>query len=119
MQPTRTKPDQSVPEQRLVARDRRRCVRQKVHSSAVASMDGSTIGTLVDLNEILDISEGGICLRNSAGMEVGQRFALRLDLAETKCSLPATAQVVWSKPSGHTGVRFDQMPRSSHRQLKE
>ena len=119
MQPIQANPQQSVPEHRSALRNRRRTVRQKAHSPAFVSMDSNPAGTSVDLNPIVDISEDGMSFCASRRMEAGQDFDLRLDVAETNRSIAATAQVVWSEPSGLTGVRFREMPNSSLLQLKE
>ncbi len=119
MQPIKANPQQSAPEHRSALRDRRRWVRQKAHSPAFVSMDGNPAGTSVDLNPILDISEGGVSFCASRQMEAGQDFDLRLDVVETNRSIAATGQVAWSEPSGLTGVGFREMPNSSLLQLKE
>src|ERR1700690_319501 len=119
MQPLWTSPDQSVPEHRPALRDRRRCVRQKVHSPAFVSMDGNSAGKSVDLNPILDISEDGISFYASKQMAAGHEFDLSLNVVETNRSIAASGRVAWSEASGLTGVHLRELPNSSLRQLKE
>jgi putative methionine-R-sulfoxide reductase with GAF domain len=119
MQPFGNKPADLSRELNPSTRDRRRCVRQRVHTPAYASLDGNSSGMVLDLSEILDISEEGMSVQNSAPLEVNRSLSLCLDLSETKTYIPTTGHVVWSHPSGRSGIRFPGMQQASLRQLKE
>jgi putative methionine-R-sulfoxide reductase with GAF domain len=99
--------------------ERRRRVRQKVHAPAYASLDTNSSGIILDLNEILDISEEGMAIQTAAPPAIDSDLELSLDLAETKSFIHTTGKVVWSDRSGRTGIRFPNMPFASVRQLKE
>ena len=51
-------------------RNRRQTVRQRVHSPAYASLNGSADDMVLDLSEILDISEHGASIHMRANVEV-------------------------------------------------
>jgi len=99
--------------------ERRRHVRQKVHAPAYASLDTNSGGIVLDLNEVLDISEQGMAIQTASPPEVNSSLNLSLDLAETKSFLHTTGEVVWTDRSGRAGIRFPNMPYASVRQLKE
>ena len=101
------------------AANRRRCVRQKVHTPAYASMRGKSNAVVLDLNEILDISERGMSFQSPAQMEFGSTLDFYLDLSETQAYLPASGKVVWSDPSGRTGISFLKISGPSLMRLKE
>ena len=91
---------------RPTASNRRRSVRQKVHAPAYASFGGASKNDMLDLYEVLDISEGGVAIQCPEPMEVDQEVELCLDLAESDHQLSATAHVVWSDSNGRVGLRF-------------
>ena len=99
--------------------DRRRKVRQKVHAPAYASLDTNSSGIILDLNEILNISEDGVAIQTASPPAVDSSLELSLDLAETRSFLHTTGKVVWSDRSGRAGIHFPNMPYASVRQLKE
>jgi putative methionine-R-sulfoxide reductase with GAF domain len=119
MDPTGTKPSEISWKANPLMRDRRGRVRHKVHTPAYASLNGTSAGMVVDLNEILDISEDGMSIQTSSPLEFKRNLSLCLDLSETKAYIHTSGQVVWSEPSGRSGVRFPEMPNSSLRRLKE
>src|SRR5581483_2629310 len=98
--------------------DRRYSVRHKIHSPAYASFDGIGGGMVLDLTEIVDISEDGMCVQGSEPLNVNRTLNVVLDLPETKTYINATGHVVWSHPSGRSGIRFEKLADSSLRQLK-
>jgi putative methionine-R-sulfoxide reductase with GAF domain len=100
-------------------RTRRLRVRQKVHTPAYASLNGSSSGQILDLSEIVDISEGGMAIQTSFPLQVQRSVNLCLDLTATRTCIHTTGDVVWSDRSGRVGIRFPQMPDDSLRQLKE
>jgi TPR repeat protein/putative methionine-R-sulfoxide reductase with GAF domain len=99
--------------------ERRRHVRQKVHAPAYASLNTNSSGMVLDLNEVLDISEQGMAIQTASPPELNSSLNLSLDLSETKSFLHTTGEVIWSDRSGRTGIRFPNMPYASVRQLKE
>ncbi len=101
----------------IFGRDRRRARRHRVHTPAYASLTGSAQGAVLELSEILDISESGMCIQSSSPMKVNRLLPLCLDLSETGARIHVVGHVVWSDPSGRTGIRFPDMSDASRRQL--
>jgi len=99
--------------------NRRRRVRHRVHTPAYASLNGTSSGQVLDLSEIVDISEQGMAIQASSPLEVKRMVSLFLDLSETRTSLHTTGEVIWSNRSGRAGIQFPQMPDVSLRRLKE
>src|ERR1700693_3592659 len=100
-------------------RTRRRRVRQKVHSPAYASLNGSSSGQVLDLSEIVDISEEGMAIQTSFPLQIQRNVNLYLDLTATRACIRTTGEVIWCDGSGRVGISFPQMPEDSVRQLKE
>ena len=100
-------------------RGRRRAVRQKVHTPAYASLNGGSDDMVLDLSEILDISESGVAIQTSSSWEISRVLNLCLDLSETKTYLHTTGYVVWADRTGRIGVRFPDLPEASRRKLQE
>jgi len=98
---------------------RRGSVRQRVHSPAYASFDGISGGMVLDLSEVLNVSETGIAIRSSAPLVPNKTLNLVLDLSETKTYINTSGFVVWTDKAGRAGIRFSQMPDSHSRRLKE
>ena len=103
----------------IFGRDRRRTRRHRVHTPAYASLTGSAQGASLELSEILDISETGMCIQSSSPMKVNRLLPLCLDLSETGARIHVIGHVVWSEPSGRTGIRFPEMSDASRKQLLE
>lgn len=99
--------------------ERRRRVRQKIHSPVYASFNGPQAGMVVDLSELLDLHEEGFAVQTGEMLEVNRPVALTLDLPETREFIHGSGQVVWSDPSGRGGIRFSALPESSQQLLKE
>lgn len=99
--------------------ERRRRVRHAVHTPAYASLSGNSQATVLDLSEILNISEEGMTIQTSAPPALGHPLNLYLDLSENSTYLQTTGHVVWADRSGRVGVRFPELPSASSRQLKE
>jgi GAF domain-containing protein len=94
-------------------------VRQKVHIPAYANLNGSRSGMVLDLNEIIDISEDGICIQTSTPLTPNRSLPVSLDLAETKAFIHTAGLVVWTDKSGRAGLRFPELPPQSRQQLQE
>jgi putative methionine-R-sulfoxide reductase with GAF domain len=97
----------------------RRPVRQKVHSPAYASLNGTSSGQVLDLSEIVDISEAGMAIQTSSPLQIQRSVNLCLDLTATSACIRTTGEVVWANQSGRAGIRFPQLSNDSLRQLKE
>lgn len=102
-----------------VFRDPRRAIRQKVHTPAYASLHGSSDSAILDLCEILDISERGALLQTPKGWELGSALDLLLDFSETQTKLRTRGEVVWTDAGGRVGVRFPDLTEDARRQLQE
>jgi hypothetical protein len=99
--------------------ERRRWVRQKLHTPVYASFNGPQTGMVVDLSELLDLHEDGFAVQTSERLEVNRAVTLCLDLPETKSFIHGTGQVIWSDDAGRGGIRFSGLPESSRQILKE
>ena len=119
MSTPRARPADINPETSIFGQDRRRTERHRVHSPAYASLAGSSRDAVVELCEILNISERGMCIQASSPMPVNRLLPLVLDLSETGARIHTTGHVVWSEPSGRTGIRFPEFPEASLNQLEE
>src|ERR1700722_14793792 len=91
-------------------RTRRRRVREKVHTPAYASLNGSASGQVLDLSEIVDISEEGMAIQTSFPLQVQRSVNLCLDLTATSTRIHTSGEVVWCDGSGRVGISFPQMP---------
>lgn len=100
--------------------NRRRRVRHKIQTPAYASFPGdSKTKAMLDLHEIVDISEEGISLQSHTPLEASRRVGLCLDLAGCAENIYTTGQVVWSDLSGRTGLRFSEMRPASLFRLRD
>ena len=99
--------------------ERRRRVRQRLHSPVYASFNGSQTGMVVDLSELLDLHEDGFAVQTSDRLEINRAVTLCLDLPETKSFIHGNGQVIWSDDAGRGGIRFSGLPESSRQILKE
>src|SRR6266853_1736096 len=52
--------------------ERRRSVRQKLHTPVYASFNGPQTGMIVDLSELLDLHEDGFAVQTSERLEVNR-----------------------------------------------
>lgn len=103
----------------IFGRDRRRVARHKVHTPAYASLMGSSQSAALELCEVLNISEQGMCIQVSVALKPNRLLPLVIDLSETKTRIHTTGHVVWSDASGKTGIRFPDMPEGSRMQLEQ
>ncbi len=102
-----------------VSINRRRRVRQKVHAPAYASFGGASNSGMIDLYEVLDISEVGVALQCSSPMKPGQQLELSLDLAEAGGPIYTPARVVWSNETGRVGLSLPALGNSALHRLQE
>jgi GAF domain-containing protein len=99
--------------------ERRRSVRQKLHTPVYASFNGPETGMVVDLSELLDLHEGGFAVQTSERLETNRAVNLCLDLPETKSYIHSSGVVMWSDETGRGGIQFSGPSESSRRILKE
>src|SRR5260370_29638242 len=111
-------PADDTPESAGIPRERRRARRHKVFTPAYANLSGSSQGAILELSEILNISESGMCIQASSQMKVNRLLPLGIDLSETGVQIRTVGHVVWSEPSGRTGIRFPDMAAASLGQLQ-
>src|ERR1700682_4591436 len=100
-------------------RERRRRVRQKLHTPVYASFNGSQTAMVVDLSELLDLHEDGFAVQTSERLEINRAVNLCLDLPETKSFIHGSGEVIWSDDTGRGGIRFSGLSESSRQILKE
>jgi TPR repeat protein len=99
--------------------NRRRRVRHKIQTPAYATFANEPKGGMLDLHEILNISEDGVAIQCHSPLEVNKRIELCLDLADCPAQIVTTGEVVWSNHSGRTGLRFSALPHDSLSRLRE
>ena len=103
---------------RLVG-ERRRRIRHKLHSPVYASFKGPSAGMVLELNELLDLSEDGFSVQTSGRLEVNRPITFSLDLPETKAYIHGEGKVVWGDSAGRGGIQFSGLTEPSQRVLKE
>lgn len=106
-------------ENSIFGRDRRRVARHKVHTPAYVSLMGSSQSPALELCEVLNISENGMCIQVSSPLRPNRLLPLVLDLSETQTRIHTTGHVVWSDSTGKTGIRFPDLPEASRVQLQQ
>jgi len=74
---------------------------------------------MLDLHEIVDISEDGMAIQCHPPLEADRSLNLCLDLAESAGHIYTTAQVIWSSASGRAGLRFSELAPVSLLRLRE
>ena len=99
--------------------NRRRRVRQRVHAPAYATFSAASRSEMLDLNEVLDISEVGVAVQWASPMPVDQQIELCLDLAESSGQISTTARVVWSDPTGRVGLALAPLTNSALHCMRE
>ncbi|HKV81350.1 MAG TPA: GAF domain-containing protein [Candidatus Sulfotelmatobacter sp.] len=99
--------------------NRRRRVRHKIQTPAYATFASDFKSGMLDLHEILNISEDGVAIQCHSPLEVNKRIELCLDLADCPAQIVTTGEVVWSNASGRTGLRFSALPHDSLSRLRE
>ncbi len=99
--------------------NRRRRVRHRIQTPAYASFAAESSGAVLDLHEIVDISEDGAAIQCHSPLDLKRRLNLCLDLADCPEHIYTTGQVVWSNSSGRAGLRFSELPPDSVSRLRE
>ena len=126
-------------------RERRRCLRQRVHGPAFVSFDGVTGGMILDLSEEGLSMQTGAPLdgqwrdwrqldrgnldrntlsRSGAGDDLDEPgFAeprrVRIELPEPAARLETTGYIAWADALGRAGVRFSELPEEARVRLNE
>ncbi|HYM78407.1 MAG TPA: GAF domain-containing protein [Candidatus Dormibacteraeota bacterium] len=108
-----------TPPMQPVVHNRRRRVRHRIQTPAYATFGAESKGALLDLHEIVDISEDGVALQCHWPLELEKRMDLCLDLADCPQPIVTTGQVVWSNELGRAGLRFSSLPPDSLSRLRE
>jgi len=99
--------------------NRRRRVRQKVHAPAYASFYGVSRSEMLDLYEILDISEVGLAVQCASPMKIDREVELSLDLTEAGGPISTTARVVWSDSTGRVGLSLPGLTNPARQRLQQ
>jgi GAF domain-containing protein len=90
-----------------------------VHTPAYASLQGTAEDSILDLCEILDISERGALLQTPKGWELGSGLDLLLDFSETQTKVRTRGEVVWADAGGRVGIRFPELSEEARHKLQE
>jgi len=98
--------------------ERRRSVRQKLHTPVYASFNGPQTGMVVDLSELLDLHEDGFAIQTSEKLEMNRTVNLCIQLPETKSYIHSSGQVIWSDDAGRGGIRLSGLSESSRQILR-
>jgi putative methionine-R-sulfoxide reductase with GAF domain len=98
--------------------NRRRSVRQKVHAPAYATFGGDS-DDMLDLYEVLDISEDGAAVQCPSPVEINKEVELCLDLAESDEQILASARVIWSDAAGRVGLGFPALAEPARHRLRQ
>ena len=99
--------------------NRRRRVRHKIQTPAYVTFTAESQGLMLDLHEIVDISEDGLAIQCHTPLEVEKFVNLCLDLADCSEHIYTTGQVIWANDAGRAGLRFTDLPAESLRRLRE
>lgn len=99
--------------------NRRRRVRHQIQTPAYASFPSESKGAMLDLHEVINISEDGVAIQCHTPLEVGKVLNLCLDLAECSDHIYTTGKVIWSHGSGRAGLLFSELRSVSLLRLRE
>jgi putative methionine-R-sulfoxide reductase with GAF domain len=102
-----------------VSPNRRRRVRHKIQTPAYATFTAESKGAMLDLHEIVDISEDGVAIQCHSPLALEKSVNLCLDLADCAEHIYTTGQVVWSNASGRAGLHFSELSPESLSRLRE
>ncbi len=99
--------------------NRRRRVRHKIQTPAYASFADHSSSPMLDLHEIVDISEDGMAIQCHYPLESKKKVNLWLDLADCAEHIHTTGMVIWSNENGRTGLHFEDLAPDSLARLRE
>jgi hypothetical protein len=114
----RITPKNSSPPHDRPTNDRRRALRHKILTPAYANRSGSSQGAVLELSEILNLSESGMCIQAPSQMKLDRLLPLGIDLAGSGEQMRTVGHVAWSEPSGKTGIRFPETADGLRLQLR-
>jgi len=89
--------------------NRRRRLRHKVQTPAYATFAERSEAAMLELHEIINISEDGVAIQCHAPLESDGRVNLCLDLAGSAEQIYTTGQVIWTSDGGRAGLRFSEL----------
>ena len=98
--------------------NRRRRLRNKIQTPAYAILAAESKDAMLDLHEIVNLSEEGIAIQCHLPLETDRRVSLFLDLAGTE-HIAAAGRVIWSNASGRTGLHFSEFSPAALQRLRE
>ena len=104
---------------RPVSPNRRRRVRHKIQTPAYVSFTAESKSAMLDLHEIVDISEDGVAIQCHSTLDVQKNLNLCLDLADCAEYIYTTGQVIWSNAAGRAGLHFCELSPESLSRLRE
>jgi hypothetical protein len=104
---------------RTASPNRRRRVRHKIQTPAYATFSADSQSTMLDLHEIIDVSEEGVAIQCHAPLEAERHLNLCLDLAECEQQIYTAGQVIWVNDSGRAGLRFTELSPASLFRLRQ
>ena len=104
---------------RPISPNRRRRVRHKIQTPAYVSFTAESKSSMLDLHEIVDISEDGVAIQCHSPLEVQKSLNLCLDLADCAEYIYTTGQVIWSNAAGRAGLHFSELSPESLSRLRE
>jgi len=99
--------------------NRRRRVRHRIQTPAYASFTAESRSAMLDLHEIVNISEDGVAIQCTSPLDADRNLDLCLDLAECEEHIYTSARVVWTDPSGRAGLLFSELSPVSLFRLRE
>jgi len=99
--------------------NRRRRVRHKIQTPAYAIFTAKSQGAMLDLHEIVDISEEGMSIQCHSALELEKQMDLCLDLADCSEHIFTTGRVIWANSSGRIGFHFAPLAPNSLARLRE
>lgn len=74
---------------------------------------------MLELHEVLNISEIGVAVQCPSPMEIDQQVDMCLDLVEAGGQISVTARVVWSDLTGRAGLGFPALAGAGRQRLRE
>jgi CheY-like chemotaxis protein len=98
----------------VITRMVRRFLRVAIHHLAHVDIEG-----MFDPAFILDLSEGGMALQSLAPVKPGHVLNISFLLPGTGLPISGKGVVVWSDPSGRTGIEFDEITDEQRAALKQ
>jgi hypothetical protein len=118
MEPSSNNPGGGGGHHRALYRHRRK-LRHRVQTPAYVSVDTGLGKAALDPNQVLNISEDGMCIQSAGPLPTGRLVSLCLDLFGLRSPIRTTGHVVWSSPQGRTGIFLAGLAESARHQIQE